>query len=130
MKSLERVSIDPGRLICTKSVGPIANRDVLTVGMTARICRVSPRTVSKWVDTGLLYGYRLPGSRDRRIPAEDLRRFMTKHGMPLRELEGQVAPAKPVESTCSKCEGKRESYIPGRGFAACDRCRGKGKTCV
>ena len=63
-------------------------KDILTTGQVARICRVAPRTVSKWVDTGKLRGYRIPGSRDRRIPAEQLAAFLRAHNMPLDELEG------------------------------------------
>ena len=61
--------------------------DILTTGQVAKICRVAPRTVSKWFDTGQLRGYRIPGSRDRRIPRAQLIRFMKLHGMPLAELE-------------------------------------------
>jgi excisionase family DNA binding protein len=64
-------------------------KDVLTTGEVARICRVSPRTVAKWIDAGLLKGYRVPGSKDRRIPREILIRFLKDHGMPLRELEAE-----------------------------------------
>jgi excisionase family DNA binding protein len=65
-------------------------KEVLTTGEVARICHVAPRTVSKWFDTGQLTGYRIPGSRDRRIPREQLLQFMRMHGMPLKELEGNV----------------------------------------
>ncbi|NIA06870.1 MAG: helix-turn-helix domain-containing protein [Actinobacteria bacterium] len=61
--------------------------DVLTTGEVARICKVAPRTVSKWFDTGRLEGYRIPGSKDRRIPRAALREFMAKHGIPLDSLE-------------------------------------------
>lgn len=64
------------------------NRDVLTTGQVARICRVAPRTVSKWFDTGQLRGYRIPGSKDRRIPKAQLIRFMKAHGIPLEGLQG------------------------------------------
>ncbi len=60
---------------------------VFTTGQVARICRVAPRTVSKWFDSGQLRGYRIPGSRDRRIPVEHLVRFMRKHGLPMGDLE-------------------------------------------
>ncbi len=63
------------------------NKDVLTTGQVARLCRVAPRTVSKWFDTGQLRGYRIPGSKDRRIPRAQLIRFMRAHGMPLDGLE-------------------------------------------
>ncbi|HUU22790.1 MAG TPA: helix-turn-helix domain-containing protein [Phycisphaerae bacterium] len=65
-------------------------KEVLTTGEVARICHVAPRTVSKWFDSGKLQGYRIPGSRDRRIPLNELIQFMRHHGMPLRELEGNT----------------------------------------
>src|SRR5688500_12672714 len=61
-------------------------KDVLTTGEVARICNVAPRTVSKWFDSGALHGYRIPGSKDRRIPLNQLIRFMKHHGMPLNGL--------------------------------------------
>ncbi|NLX14926.1 MAG: response regulator [Phycisphaerales bacterium] len=62
-------------------------KQVLTTGQVARICNVAPRTVSKWFDTGHLRGYRIPGSRDRRIPLNQLVRFMKANGIPLDKLE-------------------------------------------
>lgn len=61
-------------------------KDVLTTGEVAKICNVAPRTVSKWFDSGALRGYRIPGSKDRRIPLNQLIRFMKLHGMPLNGL--------------------------------------------
>lgn len=61
-------------------------KDVLTTGEVAKICNVAPRTVSKWFDSGALHGYRIPGSKDRRIPLNQLIRFMKTHGMPLNNL--------------------------------------------
>ena len=43
------------------------DKEVLTTGEVAKICNVAPRTVSKWFDSGQLQGYRIPGSKDRRI---------------------------------------------------------------
>ena len=57
-------------------------KNVLTTGDVARICNVAPRTVSKWFDSGQLKGYRIPGSKDRRIPVSELARFMKVHNMP------------------------------------------------
>jgi excisionase family DNA binding protein len=54
---------------------------VFTTGQVARICKVAPRTVSKWFDSGRLPGYRIPGSLDRRIPREYLAKFVKDHGM-------------------------------------------------
>jgi excisionase family DNA binding protein len=58
-------------------------KDVLTTGEVAKICNVASRTVSKWFDSGQLRGYRIPGSKDRRIPVSSLIRFMKSHGIPL-----------------------------------------------
>jgi excisionase family DNA binding protein len=58
-------------------------KDVLTTGEVAKICNVAPRTVSKWFDSGSLRGYRIPGSKDRRIPVAELIKFMRAHGIPM-----------------------------------------------
>ena len=63
---------------------------VFTTGQVAKICKVAPRTVSKWFDSGRLRGYRIPGSQDRRIPREYLIRFLKEHGMPLGDLEDEA----------------------------------------
>jgi excisionase family DNA binding protein len=65
-------------------------KKVFTTGQVAKICKVAPRTVSKWFDSGRLRGYRIPGSQDRRIPREQLIRFLKEHGMPLGELEDET----------------------------------------
>ncbi len=61
-------------------------KNVLTTGDVAKICNVAPRTVSKWFDNGQLKGYRIPGSKDRRIPVSELVRFMKVHNMPTTAL--------------------------------------------
>lgn len=61
-------------------------KNVLTTGDVAKICHVAPRTVSKWFDNGQLKGYRIPGSKDRRIPMSELIRFMKVHNMPTQGL--------------------------------------------
>ena len=61
-------------------------KNVLTTGDVARICNVAPRTVSKWFDSGQLKVYRIPGSKDRRIPVSELVRFMKVHNMPATTL--------------------------------------------
>ncbi len=59
------------------------DKDVLTTGEVAKICNVAARTVSKWFDSGQIDGYRIPGSKDRRIPVQSLMNFMQEHGIPL-----------------------------------------------
>ncbi|MGE3107541.1 MAG: response regulator [Phycisphaerales bacterium] len=64
------------------------DKDVLTTGEVAKICNVAPRTVSKWFDSGALEGYRIPGSKDRRIPVSKLIRFMKQHNIPFDSVGG------------------------------------------
>ncbi len=61
-------------------------KNVLTTGDVAKICNVAPRTVSKWFDSGQLKGYRIPGSKDRRIPLPELLRFMKANNIPTETL--------------------------------------------
>ncbi len=63
------------------------HKAILTTGEVAKICNVAPRTVSKWFDSGQLRGYRIPGSKDRRIPLNSLIRFMKSHNIPLDRLQ-------------------------------------------
>lgn len=63
------------------------NNAVMTTGQVAKYCNVAPRTVSKWFDSGLLKGFRIPGSKDRRIQPKDLLAFLREHGMPLGNLD-------------------------------------------
>ncbi len=66
-------------------------KDILTTGEVAKICSVAPRTVSKWFDSGQLRGYRIPGSKDRRIPLNALVKFMKAHSIPMDGLQsGQM----------------------------------------
>ena len=100
-------------------------KDVLTTGQVARACHVAPRTVSKWFDTGRLKGYRIPGSRDRRIPVESLVSFMRVHKMPLGDLDGGVCrvlivSANVPEDLLAVCShsGRHDVRTAGNGFEA------------
>lgn len=102
-------------------------KDVLTTGEVAKICNVAPRTVSKWFDSGALRGYRIPGSKDRRIPLNQLIRFMKQHGMPLNGLmtgatrvlivDGEQDIVEVLEKILED-EAKYEVEIARGGFAA------------
>ena len=56
---------------------------VLTTGEIARMLATSPRTVSKWIDSGELPGYRLPLTPDRRVARSALLAFLQKHNVPI-----------------------------------------------
>jgi two-component system response regulator RpaA len=68
-------------------------RSVFTTGEVAKMCKVAPRTVSKWVDSGRLRGYRIPGSPDPLVPRNDLSEFLKQHGMSLADLDRDGADA-------------------------------------
>jgi excisionase family DNA binding protein len=82
-------------------------KNVLTTGEVARICNVAPRTVSKWFDSGHLHGYRIPGSKDRRIPRDQLLRFMRAHGIPLNGLDSGRLRVLLVDSDQTLCDALR-----------------------
>jgi excisionase family DNA binding protein len=62
-------------------------KTVFTTGEVADICKLSQQTVIRCFDNGRLRGYRVPGSKFRRIPRESLIQFMREHKIPLDLLE-------------------------------------------
>ena len=82
---------------------------IYTTGEVAIVCRVAPRTVTKWFESGKLKGYQLPGSRDRRIPESRLLEFMTQHGIPIpTELPSR---AKGTEYTTVTRNVPKDSFV-------------------
>jgi excisionase family DNA binding protein len=67
--------------------GPLPFKNVFTTGEVADICNLSQQTVIRCFDSGRLRGYRVPGSRFRRIPRDALIQFMKEHNIPLDQLE-------------------------------------------
>ncbi len=62
-------------------------KSVYTTGEVADICKVSQQTVIRCFDNGKLKGFRVPGSRFRRIPRESLLQFMKENKIPLDNLD-------------------------------------------
>jgi excisionase family DNA binding protein len=62
-------------------------KELFTTGEAAEICRVSQQTIIRCFDAGRLEGFRVPGSRFRRIPRESLMKFMKGNSIPLDGLE-------------------------------------------
>jgi excisionase family DNA binding protein len=112
-----------------------SDKDVLTTGEVAKICNVASRTVSKWFDSGQLKGYRIPGSKDRRIPVSTLLAFMRKHNIPMDGLMSGaprvlvVDTDKDVGETLRRVLAEQTSYdvrTAATAFAAgveCERFR-------
>lgn len=64
-----------------------------TTGKIAKICGVAPRTVSKWIDKGLLPGYSIPGGKDRRVTKDALVAFLRKNQFYCKEIENNLTNA-------------------------------------
>lgn len=62
-------------------------KSVFTTGEVADVCKLSQQTVIRCFDRGQLTGYRVPGSKFRRIPRDSLIQFMKENGIPLDQLE-------------------------------------------
>ncbi len=65
----------------------LAEKQVLTTGEAAEICRLSQQTIIRCFDNGRLTGFRVPGSRFRRIPRSELIRFMRINDIPVDLLD-------------------------------------------
>ncbi|MEM6330059.1 MAG: response regulator [Planctomycetota bacterium] len=62
-------------------------KTVFTTGEAAKICKVIQRTNNRCFDSGQLKGFRVPGSRFRRIPRDQLYAFMRDNGIPTDALD-------------------------------------------
>jgi excisionase family DNA binding protein len=103
---LEAIDEDP-----MSEQNPLHDKDVLTTGDVARICNVASRTVSKWFDSGQLRGYRIPGSKDRRIPLANLLAFMKQHQIPMDGLMSGNPRLLVVDSDRSTCDTLRQVLV-------------------
>lgn len=65
----------------------MSTKTVFTTGEAAKICKVSQQTIIRCFDNGSLKGFRVPGSRFRRIPRDQLYSFMRDNGIPTDALE-------------------------------------------
>ena len=57
------------------------NPQSLTTGEVAKLCNVSGAMVRRWVDGGILKGFRIPGSKFGRIPRKEVTEFLRTNGM-------------------------------------------------
>ncbi|CAN5841700.1 response regulator [soil metagenome] len=63
------------------------DKRIFTTGEAAEICKVSQQTIIRCFDSGRLGGFRVPGSKFRRIPRAELIRFMQANDIPTDVLE-------------------------------------------
>lgn len=65
----------------------LRHKNVFTTGEAADVCRLSQQTIIRCFDNGQLAGFRVPGSKFRRIPRDKLLKFMKENKIPLDALE-------------------------------------------
>lgn len=70
-----------------KRKGSWLTKSIFTTGEVAQVCKVSQQTIIRCFDSGKLKGFRVPGSRFRRIPRDSLIQFMKDNEIPLDQLE-------------------------------------------
>jgi excisionase family DNA binding protein len=102
-------------------------KTVFTTGEAAKICKVSQQTIIRCFDNGQLKGFRVPGSRFRRIPREALYKFMKDNGIPTDALESGKRKVLLVDddpdlvemmSKVLEDDGRFEVRVAGNGFDA------------
>src|SRR2546429_201990 len=102
-------------------------KTVFTTGEAAKICKVSQQTIIRCFDNGQLKGFRVPGSRFRRIPREMLYKFMKDNGIPTDALESGKRKVLLVDDDTELVElmtnvleedGRFEVRVATTGFAA------------
>lgn len=84
-----------------------ADKRIFTTGEAAQICKVSQQTIIRCFDSGRLTGFRVPGSKFRRIPREELIRFMRANNIPLDTIEGGTRRILVVDDD----QGIRELFV-------------------
>ncbi|MCK4873481.1 MAG: response regulator [Phycisphaerales bacterium] len=67
--------------------GELLKKQVFTTGEAAEVCNVSQQTIIRCFDSGRLSGFRVPGSRFRRIPRAELLKFMRENDIPRDRIE-------------------------------------------
>ena len=102
-------------------------KTVFTTGEAAKICKVSQQTIIRCFDSGQLKGFRVPGSRFRRIPRDILFKFMKDNGIPTDALESGKRKALIVDDDEELVElirdvldsdGRFEVRVANNGFDA------------
>jgi excisionase family DNA binding protein len=104
-----------------------STKTVYTTGEAAKICKVSQQTIIRCFDSGQLKGFRVPGSRFRRIPRDVLYKFMKENGIPTDALESGKRKALIVDDDPElvelirdvlEADGRFEVRVANNGFDA------------
>ena len=100
----------------------------LTSGEIASYCDVNLRTVIRWIESGKLKGFKLPGRGNNRVLVEDFVEFLERHDMPIPDALRGVASSSilivddemPVAKSIQRVARRAgfDSYIATGGFQA------------
>ena len=58
-------------------------KELFTTGEAADLCNLSQQTIIRCFDSGRLRGFRIPGSKFRKIPRDSLMKFMKENSIPI-----------------------------------------------
>ena len=62
-------------------------KELYTTGEAADVCSLSQQTIIRCFDSGRLRGFRIPGSKFRKIPRDNLLKFMKENSIPMQSLQ-------------------------------------------
>lgn len=66
------------------------NPEILTTGQAGKLAGVGPHAVVKWINSGKLKAFTIPGSKHRRILKTEFDKFATENNLPC------APPPKPI----------------------------------
>ncbi len=72
--------------IQSEGVSMDTTKELYTTGEAAEICNLSQQTIIRCFDSGRLRGFRIPGSKFRKIPRDNLLKFMKDNSIPMQNL--------------------------------------------
>jgi excisionase family DNA binding protein len=85
----------------------LASKRVFTTGEAAVICGLSQQTIIRCFDSGRVAGFRVPGSKFRRIPRDELVGFMRRNNLPMGVFQSGptrravcICPGPALEEAC------------------------------
>jgi CheY-like chemotaxis protein len=104
-------------------------RDLFTTGQVAQICEISAMTVIRYCDSGKIKAFKSPVTSVRRIPREELVRFMKAYDIPIGRLEAyekvrvfvvddEAAQVEVVQRALEKMPGSFEVESSTSGYDA------------
>lgn len=94
-----------------------ASKSIFTTGEAAEVCKVSQQTIIRCFDAGRIGGFRVPGSKFRRIPRDELIRFMRENDIPTVALESSVRRVLLIDDDAAACESLRAALAGDDRFA-------------